>query len=144
MTKIIRTLVLGIVGGFIYYIIELLWRGYSHPSMYILGGLCFVLLGGINEFFPWELGLVWQALIGAAVVTLAELLCGCVVNLWLGLGVWDYSNQPMNLLGQVCLLYSLLWVPLSVVGITLDDRLRYVLYGEEKPRYTWWQLTIDN
>ncbi len=136
MVKVCRTLALGIVGGFIYYLIEIAWRGYSHPSMYLLGGLCFVLLGGINRWLPWELGLVWQALIGAVIVTAAELACGCVVNLWMGLGVWDYSNMPLNLLGQVCFTYTLLWIPLSVVGIVLDDVLRWKLYGEEKPRYT--------
>ncbi len=69
-------------------------------------------------------------------VTAAELACGCVVNLWMGLGVWDYANMPLNLLGQVCLVYTLLWIPLSVVGIVLDDVLRWKLYEEEKPRYT--------
>lgn len=58
------------VGGVTYYAIELLWRGYSHISMLILGGICFVLLGLINELLPWNMGLLWQALIGSGIVTI--------------------------------------------------------------------------
>ncbi len=35
--------------GFIYYCFEAAWRGGSHPSMFILGGCCFLLTGGINN-----------------------------------------------------------------------------------------------
>lgn len=53
-----------------------------------------------------------------------------------GWNVWDYSDQPFNLLGQICLSYTLLWIPLSAVAIVLDDFLRCLLFGEEWPRYT--------
>jgi uncharacterized membrane protein len=140
MSKFLRTAALWLFGGFIYYLIEVAWRGYSHPTMYRVGGLCFVLLGGINNWLPWELGLVWQCLIGSAVVTAAEFVSGLIINRGLGLNVWDYSDMPANLLGQVCLLYTILWIPLSLVGILLDDYLRWKLYGEEKPRYTVWGM----
>ena len=135
MSKVIRLATLWLWGGFLYYVIELLWRGFSHPSMFIVGGICFLIIGGINNFLPWSLGLVWQALAGAVAVTLVELTGGIVINLWLGLGVWDYGGMPLNVLGQVCLPYTLLWVPLSVVGIFIDDYLRWKLYGEECPGY---------
>ena len=60
----LKLLVLAVIGGAIYVGIEMLWRGHSHPSMFILVGLCFVSIGLINELFPWEVGIVWQALIG--------------------------------------------------------------------------------
>ena len=37
----LKLLVLAVIGGAIYVGIEMLWRGHSHPSMFILGGLCF-------------------------------------------------------------------------------------------------------
>ena len=135
MSRVLRLATLWLWGGFIYYTIELVWRGYSHPSMFIVGGLCFLLLGGINNWLSWDLWLVSQAVIGAVGITVIEFIAGLVVNRWLGMGVWDYGGMPMNLLGQVCLPYTLLWVPLSVVGIVLDDFLRWKLYGEERPRY---------
>lgn len=103
--------------------------------MFVLGGWCFILIGNINEDLPWEMGLVQQSLIGAGMVTLFEFITGLIVNVWLGLGVWDYSNMPLNILGQICLPFTLLWIPVSAVAIILDDYLRYWLFGEEKPHY---------
>ena len=123
-------------GGFIYYIIELMWRGHSHPSMFLVGGLCFVLIGGINNYLPWSLGIVQQSLIGAVIITAVELIAGLIVNVWLGLGVWDYSNLPLNFMGQISLLFFVLWIPLATVAIFIDDWLRYKLFDEEKPHYT--------
>ena len=117
------------IGGGVYASIEMLWRGHTHWSMFILGGLCFVIMGLLNEHvFPWELGLFWQSLISATVITVFEFLTGCIVNLWLGWAVWDYSNLPFNLCGQICLQFSLLWILLSAAGIVLDDWIRYEVY----------------
>ena len=131
----LKLLVLAVIGGAIYVGIEMLWRGHSHPSMFILGGLCFVSIGLINELFPWELGIVWQALIGGTMVTCLEFITGVIVNIWLKLGVWDYSGLPLNILGQVCLPFYFAWGGLSVVAIVFDDYLRYWFFGEEKPHY---------
>lgn len=131
----LKLLVLAVIGGAIYVGIEMLWRGHSHPSMFILGGLCFVSIGLINELFPWELGIVWQALIGGTMVTCLEFITGVIVNIWLKLGVWDYSGLPLNILGQVCLPFYFAWVGFSVVAIVFDDYLRYWFFGEEKPHY---------
>jgi uncharacterized membrane protein len=135
LKQILKLCILALIGGITYVLIELAWRGYSHISMFILGAFCFVLLGGINEFLPWELGFVWQMLIGAGIVTILELIVGIVVNVWLGLEVWDYSNLPFNFMGQICLPFSFAWTLLSGVAIVVDDYLRYWLFGEEKPHY---------
>ena len=135
LKQILKLCILALIGGITYVLIELAWRGYSHISMFILSALCFVLLGGINEFLPWELGFVWQMLIGAGIVTILELIVGIVVNVWLGLEVWDYSNLPFNFMGQICLPFSFAWTLLSGVAIVVDDYLRYWLFGEEKPHY---------
>lgn len=131
----LKLLVLAVIGGAIYVGIEMLWRGHSHPSMFILGGLCFVSIGLINELFPWDLGIVWQALLGGTLVTCLEFITGVIVNIWLKLGVWDYSGLPLNILGQVCLPFYFALVGLSVVAIVFDDYLRYWFFGEEKPHY---------
>ena len=124
-----------VVGGLVYILIELIWRGHTHISMFILGGICFVAIGFINEVFPWSLGLIWQSMIGAVIVTVLEFITGVIVNIWLGLNVWDYSNMPFNLLGQICLPFAFAWVALSAIAIAFDDYLRYWIFGEEKPRY---------
>ena len=78
--------------------------------------------------------MVWN-MIGAVVVTVLEFITGLVVNVWLGLNVWDYSDMPLNILGQICLPFSIAWIALSAIAIVLDDYLRYWLFKEEKPRY---------
>ncbi|MCI9503743.1 MAG: hypothetical protein HFG76_17585 [Hungatella sp.] len=78
-----------------------------------------------------------QVVIGACVITALGFLTGCVVNLWLEWDVWDYSQLPGNVLGQVCPQYFILWLPVSLAGIILDDWLRFWLFGEERPHYFW-------
>lgn len=97
-----KHLILAIIGGLIYVLIELVWRGHSHWTMFLLGGACFLVLGLINEVIPWDMSLQLQAFMGACIVTALEFLTGCLVNLWLGWGVWDYSGLSGNILGQIC------------------------------------------
>ena len=134
---IIKYVVLFIMGGLIYMNLEILWRGYTHWTMGVLGGICFICLGLINELLSWETPLVLQMLIGSTIITILEFITGCIVNLWLGWNVWDYSDLPYNFLGQISLFSSIGWIGLSLVGIVLDDYLRYWLFHEEKPRYKW-------
>lgn len=138
MTKIhilLKYVFLGVIGGIIYYILENIWRGYSHWTMFILGGICFVALGLINEIFSWDTPLISQMLIGSIIITVLEFITGCIVNLWLGWNIWDYSNLPLNLLGQICLPFSILWYFISAIGIVIDDYIRYIYFDEEHPRY---------
>ncbi len=91
-------------------------------------------VGLINEVLSWETPFVIQCLIGGAIITAVEFITGCIINLWLKWDVWDYSNLPFNILGQICLPFFFIWVFLSAPAILFDDCIRYKL-GEEKPRY---------
>ena len=134
---IAETLILWIIGGLVYLLIELLYRGRTHWTMGIVGGLCFVLIGLINERHTKEkyLAIESQAVLGAAVVTLVELLSGIVINRILGWNVWDYSNIPHNVLGQICLPFTIAWIFVAEAAIVLDDFLRHVLFMEPFPTY---------
>ena len=133
--RIVKPLVLWCTGGLIYVCCELLFRGYSHWTMFLVGGICFVLIGAINELIPWEMPIWQQAIIGSVIVTVIEFMSGCIINIWLGWAVWDYSDMPCNLLGQICLPFTVVWFFISIIAIILDDYLRYWLFDEEKPRY---------
>lgn len=137
MKALCKNLFLFIVGGILYYLIEIIWRGRSHFSMFFVGGLCFVLIGKINEYISWETPVYIQSILGSIIITTIEFISGCILNIWLGLGVWDYSNIPFNLLGQICLPFSILWIFVSFIAIFIDDYIRYLFFGEEKPRYKW-------
>jgi len=54
------------------------------------------------------------------------------VNIVLGWEVWDYSQLPLNIMGQVCLLYSGMWFFISMPAIWLSawiDSTRRVKYS---------------
>lgn len=111
------------IGGTGYVGLELLWRGRSHSSMFLAGGLCFLLLGKLNRTQP-RLPLVLRGALGAIVITSVELLAGLLANR--DYRVWDYRDLPFNFHGQVCLPFSLLWIPLSLGAMALyeiTDRL---------------------
>ena len=60
---------------------------------------------------------------------------GLVLNICLGMAVWDYSTLPGNLWGQICLPFSALWALLAGFAVVLDDWLRYWMFGEDRPHY---------
>lgn len=130
-----KYLALLLAGGGLYVVLELVWRGRSHWTMFLLGGICFVFLGLINEIIPWDMPLWQQTIIGACIITVLEFLTGCIVNLWLGWAVWDYSGILGNILGQICPQFFILWMPVAMAAIVLDDWLRYWWFGEERPHY---------
>lgn len=135
MKQYFKYLFLFVTGGLLYNILELVFRGWTHWTMFFLGGICFICLGLINEALTWSMLLWWQIIIGACIITILEFLTGCVVNLWLGWGVWDYSQIPGNLLGQICPQFFVLWLPVGLAGIVLDDWLRYWVFDEDRPHY---------
>ena len=118
--KFWKFLLLFLIGGSGYVGLELLWRGRSHVSMFLAGGVCFLLLGKLNRTRP-RLPLLLRGFLGAVTITSVELLAGLLANR--DYSVWDYRNLPLNFHGQVCLLFSLLWVPLSLGGMMLYNLL---------------------
>ena len=135
MRYLIKHVLLFLIGGILYWLMEILWRGRSHPVMMVIGGICFLLCGLINEEIPWEMPLLEQGLIGAFIVTSVELVSGFVCNICLHMDLWDYSDMPLNLLGQICLPFFLLWILVAIVAIMTDDLLRYWIFREERTHY---------
>lgn len=102
-----------LLGGMLYCWIEILFRGWTHWSMAVCGGICAVAIYRINERLPhW--GTARRALLGTLVITLAEFTTGCIVNLWLRLDVWDYSSLPFHLWGQICPRFTVIWFLLCI------------------------------
>lgn len=132
---VLEYLFLLILGGAIYYGIECLWRGYSHITMFFVGGMAFILIGLINEIVDWNMLFWWQMTIGDVCVLILEFTFGVIFNIILGLNVWDYSDLPFNILGQICLLFALLWLPIIAFAIVLDDWIKYLLFHGKKPHY---------
>ena len=88
--------------------------------MFLAGGTCFLLLGKLRRTNP-PLPLPLQAIAGAGIITSVELLAGLLVNR--DYHVWDYRDAPFNYYGQICLPFSLLWIPVSLGAMLLYETL---------------------
>ncbi len=110
------------IGAFSYGLIEILWRGYTHWSMLIAGGLCFLIFSGIAHSMK-KRPLLYKCVLGGISVTSVEFVFGVIFNLILRKNIWDYSKLPFNIGGQVCLLYTVLWGLLSIAAIPMADKL---------------------
>lgn len=122
-------------GGTVYYTLEVLFRGFSHWSMFVLGGICMMFFGWQGQMTGWKDPLYIQILRCTLFVLCGEFITGIFVNKWMGWDVWDYSDQPFHLFGQICLPFAILFSGLCLIGIFCSGYLLHLLYGEEKAQY---------
>ena len=112
------------LGGGAYVLVELLWRGRSHASMFLAGGACFLLLGNLNRAQP-RLPLWLRLPVGALVITMVELATGLLVNRQFA--VWDYRAQWGNFCGQICPVFTALWIPIAALAMGVYERVEPAL-----------------
>lgn len=117
--------VFGLIAGGIYLLIELAWRGHTHWTMLPLAAVIFVCAGVLDEREnpPPFWG---QVVIGTGIATALEFAAGLILNLWLGLGIWDYSHMAGNILGQICPQFTLAWAALMAVSIKLENAMHKI------------------
>lgn len=134
--ELLKNTILFLIFGAIYFGIECLWKGHiTHWSMFVLAGAIGIIIGGINEYIPWEMPFWQQCTLGMIVATIGEAITGAIVNLWLGLNVWHYNTLAF-FYGQCSVIFCAAWFILAGVCIILDDWIRYKWFGEEYPHYT--------
>ena len=117
-----RSALFFITGAIGYGAIEILWRGHTHPTMMLAGGICFLAFSFIAKSLV-RLPLIVKSLIAAFTVTFVELVFGLIFNVWLKMAIWDYSAIPFNFLGQICPLFSLCWCGLALIFIPLAAKM---------------------
>ena len=115
-----RKAVVFYLGGMGYCGLELLWRGRTHGSMFLAGGASLLLIGQLNHVQP-KLPLLLRAVAGAGIITMVELAAGLIFNR--DYAVWDYRNQPGNYLGQICPVFSILWIAAAALVLLIYDPL---------------------
>lgn len=135
MKKISEYLFFFGIGGCIYYTFEIVFRGFSHWSMFLLGGICMLFIYIQGRSVEWEDPLWRQLLRSIVFVTAMEFITGLIVNKWLALNVWDYTDQPFQLFGQICLPFIIIFSGLCVFGILLSGYLSYWIYQEPRPDF---------
>lgn len=102
------------IGSILYPVLEILWRGRSHYSMAIAGGLSLMFIDIICLRKLSKIPLWTKAVLSSGIITSIEFFTGVIVNLGLKMNVWDYSGQPFNILGQICLPFSVIWILISL------------------------------
>jgi uncharacterized membrane protein len=112
-----------LIGGLTYGLLEIIYRGYTHWTMLLTGGLCFLIFYIINFKLKTN-SIVLRCIIATLIITTLEFLVGYIVNIILKLNVWDYSNRKLNLMGQICLLYSCIWFSLGIPMTALSNFLK--------------------
>lgn len=124
-----------LTGGFIYCMIELLFRGRTAPSMFILAGCCSLVMSGINNRFSFDVPFWIQVTVSSLACILGEYITGMLVNR--NYTIWDYRNLPGTFAnGQLNIFFCLAWVGLSIVGIPLLDYIEWHYMGvQPKPYY---------
>ena len=106
-----------------YGLLEIIWRGFTHWSMLLAGGLSFLGLGAIATRFK-NRTLLFKAFLGSALITAIEFIFGVVFNIILKKNVWNYSKLPFNIKGQVCALYSFFWMIICLAAVPLADTIK--------------------
>lgn len=128
--KYLNVFVIGAVG---YALIELLWRGRTHWTMMITGGICFVIIYALSRLE--RVPLAYKCAMGALSITAVEFMVGCIVNIMLGWAVWDYSMLEYNIMGQVCLLFSIIWYLICIPAFYLCKILDNTLFLNYENKY---------
>ena len=135
MKQVSEYLFLFTLGGCLYYSFEMIFRGFSHWSMFVLGGIALWFCTWQGFVTGWKDPLWRQVLRSIVFVTALEFLTGLVVNKYLRLAVWDYADQPFQLFGQICLPFTIVFSGLCALGILLGGFLLHMLYREKAPQF---------
>lgn len=139
--KWVLSVLLWVWAGSLYFFGEVIWKiSQNRPetiswTMFALAIILSIPLERFGAELPWEMSLLAQAAISTAAIVATEFVSGIILNVVLGLGVWDYSNMPGNIMGQICPQFALLWFVVSIIGIVMLDWMRYAVEGGERPRY---------
>ena len=112
-----------LLGCFIYGLLEIAARGYTHWTMTLLGGIVGMLLYRLHGTAPRHT-LLLQALSGAFIITALEMVVGVLDNLVLQWHVWSYREMPWNVYGQICLPFSVLWFLVCIPALGICEVVR--------------------
>ncbi|MDR1703278.1 MAG: putative ABC transporter permease [Clostridiales bacterium] len=144
---VLRAFWLWLITGAAYYLIEGVWHicsngGWANITMMPIGGLGGVLVGVMNENPKFmKKKMILQSLYGMASLVVVEFIAGFVLNVVLKLNVWNYSNIPMNFMGQICLPFAALWFLFTPFIVWFDDYIRLKIWSQGE-RYPWYKNYI--
>ena len=93
--------------------------------MFVIGGLCVLFLYKINYWLS-DKSVILKAFWGSIAISMTEFISGCILNVWFDMNIWNYSNLPLNIFGQISLLFSFYWFLLCIPAIFLLNKIKTV------------------
>lgn len=139
--KWVLSVLLWVWTGGMYFFMEVAWKTFHGKpdtiswTMFLLAIILAIPLERFGAELPWEMPLMAQSAICGLAITSVEFFAGLIINVWFGMGVWDYSAMPGNIMGQVCPQFLVMWIVLAAIGIVMLDWMRYSIEGGERPYY---------
>jgi len=107
--------------SFLGWIVESVYRSYREKRfvnsgflygpfvpIYGFGSLIIYFFSNIIGFLPFY----QEVIIYAVLVTLLEFFSSLILEKIFSIKLWDYSDEPFNINGRICLKFSLFWVGL--------------------------------
>lgn len=140
-SKAVLSMLLWTWGGAVYFLLEVAYKTITnHPeriswTMLVLAILLCIPVERCGAELPWKCPIWLQAAVCTILVTGVEFFAGVILNIWLGMDIWDYSGMPFNILGQICPQFIGVWWLLCLLFIPIFDWIRYAVLGGEKPTY---------
>lgn len=138
LITISENIILWLTGGLFYFYMEIAYRDYSHYSMIICGGCCFLIVGNIGKYILNKKFNIFKSIVlimffGSLTITSLEFITGIIVNLILKKRVWNYSVMKYNVFGQICLVYSALWALMSLLCVYVLNIIRIMIFEKNEP-----------
>lgn len=72
----------------------------------------------IGTIYFENIHIAFKFLLFSVIATLIEYICGLILRYGLQMKAWDYSKEPFNLQGIICIKYTVIW---GLVGILFSQ-----------------------
>ncbi len=116
-----KNMILFVIGATVFPIMELAWQGHTHYVMSLAGGLCLMFINIFCYDKVNHLAMGTKCAVGSVIITIIELIVGVVFNILLNMNIWDYSELPLNLYGQISLPFTLVWFLITIPALYICE-----------------------
>ncbi len=132
LKKVNKYVIIFLVFGILYYLIEVAVNGHSNWSSFLMSGTAGILINFVSRFYhsytpEWK-----QIIITTLIIISIEFTFGIILKSF-GIQFWDYSSNIMNIQGVICLKYSFCWLLLSPFAIQGSNLIEYACLHDKKP-----------
>ena len=135
--KLIPIILIFIISGIIYCLIEIAYRGYTHYSMFLCAGMAGIAITFLNDWvYEFNTDFRTQCITAGLICSGIEFIIGEFFNR--DYSIWDYRGlwgTIKCLDSQVNVMFVCAWIVICAFAIPFLDYLQWKLGMGEKPWY---------